>query len=224
MLIPCLCFFRDLQADLRQHVNKELRTAVRSAERIREKASQRLLKHVKALQDRRTRDRLQTSRAVSDVLYATKIALDKMVTPFNKEVATWLKQHRERLATGRDVYTQIITAPAVSTPNSNAAGAAVALGATVGRSPIRPTAAGFSTSSTTTAADELGADLESFRIPTALVEHLQAALTAQEGGHQHEHSSGKAGQSTTSKLTAHEAMHALLECFASCRRIIEAAK
>jgi acetone carboxylase gamma subunit len=95
---------RELQQELKGRLSKEHKSVLRIAEKLREKTSQKLLKHVKGLQDKRSREKIQLSRYVSDALFTTKSTLDKLQQSFSKEMQAYLKQLQDKVAAGNDIF------------------------------------------------------------------------------------------------------------------------
>lgn len=97
-------FLREIQLELKQKVGKEHRSVVRVAEKLREKSSQRVLRHMKATQDKRSKDRLQNVRYLADTLQATKLLVDKLCAQYLREWQQWQKALRDRVQTGQDAF------------------------------------------------------------------------------------------------------------------------
>lgn len=93
----------ELQTEVRSRILRELKSVVRVAEKLRERYSQKLLKHTKGLQDKRLKNSSQTNRVVQETVSAAKIFIDKASLPWSKEVAAWVKAWNDRLQIGSDI-------------------------------------------------------------------------------------------------------------------------
>ncbi len=83
---------------------KELKPILRNAEKLRERYSQRLLKYTKTLQDKRTRDRLYQSKAVSDSLILIHSQCDKMINLYMKDYIVYCKILKEKWMIGNQLF------------------------------------------------------------------------------------------------------------------------
>jgi hypothetical protein len=263
----------EVQMEVRQKVGKELRGALRAAEKLREKTSQRLLRHVKSLQDKRSRERLQQAKMVADGLQSTRTLLDKNQSQFFRELQAWQRNLRERLQQGRDAcrwftdgsttllqhqqlnQTRSPRASAYYNGNPNSSLSMDASGN------LPPTNSGLNllAEPTTSMSSSVGnnshlnigdivfsdeqrrlAAMHSFRLPAALVDFLLLDPQLQPSVQSHtpqispSHGGGASGSSSEQASNVHgmigsdsggklrptEALHALLECFASAKRIV----
>lgn len=228
---------------MRQKVGKELRSALRLAEKLRERTSQKLIRHVKTLQDRKTKDRLHIAKLISDSLQVSRTNLDKSQSNFLKELQVWQRHQRERLHQGRDVLRGITDpminlagqGPKVSSgrsSRSNFADPMQVLSDSNNFHTLLPISS-ISTSQTqlSFAKNEKIVAMQSFLIPGALVEFLHndaavssaSSFSSATSAQQVSDTSGPntiGGSGGSGKLRPTEALHALLECFASARRVL----
>jgi hypothetical protein len=98
-----LHFTSDLQNEFHNRVVKELKTVLRNAEKLRERFSQRLMKYTKSLQDKRTRDKLTQSKAISDTALVIHSYTDKLNALFMKEMQSFVRNLKEKLIQGQQL-------------------------------------------------------------------------------------------------------------------------
>jgi phage-related minor tail protein len=96
--------FRDVQTEFRNRIIKELKNVLRTAEKLRERFSQRLMKYIKSLQDKRTRDKLSQSKLLADSTFQIHSFNDKLCNNYHKEMQTYVKNLKEKLVTGQQVF------------------------------------------------------------------------------------------------------------------------
>lgn len=225
-------------------LGKELRLAVRTTDKLREKTSQRLLRHVKSLQDKRSRERLLQAKIVADGLQTTRTLLDKTQSLFLRELQTWQRSLRERIHNGRDVFRsldiQIVPSGAssgISSSRLHKSTGEVHVDSITSASSDPSTLSSVKAESSNTTVADSGSivmseeqrrlrAMQSFQLPAALVEFLGEPLlhnppqpipsprTATASDNQ-QNSNNKNG-----KLRPTEALHAMLECFGSAKRIV----
>jgi hypothetical protein len=107
----CCCLFllifsyftSDLQNEFHNRVVKELKTVLRNAEKLRERFSQRLMKYTKSLQDKRTRDKLTQSKAISDTSLVIHSYTDKLNALYMKEMQSFVRNLKEKLIQGQQL-------------------------------------------------------------------------------------------------------------------------
>lgn len=191
-----------MRADLFAKIQKDLKVVFRFAEKVREKYSQRLLRYSKTLQDKRAREKSYASKLVSDAVVAHQAICEKGTRGLLKDVANWIKVYKERMQMGQDAFSGTEKATRLSGKDSM----------------IKPM---LSPSAVLSAAQ-----LESFKIPEALIEYL-----SQEGDIYPSTPTDHRGASalntyptpkTPSPLSKIEALNLLIQCFASARHIAEA--
>lgn len=218
-------YYSGIHAELRARLEKDLRSILRSSEKQREKNSQRLIRHAKGLQDRRSRERMQLTRYVSDCLQASRVVSDKMQMAFVRETQTFHRLLRERLQCGRDELCRTLELPMSfssmalkskllgSSSRSSKVGDLLASAASKDASNLEATHGSLRFPRS----DQIMA-MGSFRVPGALVEFLNGTNSTSmnmDGAIRDEALLPK-----EAALRPAESFHALLECFASARRLL----
>lgn len=103
-IITIIIIHRDLQTDFRNRVLKELKLALRHAEKLRERYSQKLLKFTKSLQEKRSRSSVGNSKIVADNTSLIRNYVDKQLASWNKDMFTYIKSLQERINVGHDTF------------------------------------------------------------------------------------------------------------------------
>lgn len=191
-----------MRADLFAKIQRDLKVVFRFAEKVREKYSQRLLRYSKTLQDKRAREKSYAAKLVSDAVLAHQTVCEKGTRVLLKDVANWIKAYKERIQMGQDAFSGTEKPARLSGKDSV----------------IKPM---LSPSALLSAAQ-----LESFKIPEALIEYLsQEAEVYPNTPTDHTGTSALntyPTPKTPSPLSKIEALNLLIQCFASARHIAEA--
>jgi hypothetical protein len=93
-----------VQAEFRQRVLGEIRTAHRTVDKLREKNVQRYLRHTRQAQDRRAREKAQAAKTAKDAVALCKVASDKVVSKFQRDTKAWVTGLNDKFEAGKVLF------------------------------------------------------------------------------------------------------------------------
>ncbi len=94
---------------MRKRILKESYSTIKTAEKYREKTTQRFQKHSRNLQERKTKDQLYSSKAAKENVAAFRLGTDKCITQyFDREVKTLQSSVANRLEAGKVVVSALV--------------------------------------------------------------------------------------------------------------------
>lgn len=85
-------------------IQKEAKPVLRQVEKLRERFNQRYLRHTRALQDRRLRDKNLAVRSGKEAQALTRSAEDKAVSQLQRDIKAWNSAVGERIELGKAVF------------------------------------------------------------------------------------------------------------------------
>jgi hypothetical protein len=93
-----------VQAEFRQRVLGEIRTAHRTVDKLREKNVQRYLRHTRQAQDRRAREKAQAAKTAKDAVALCKAVSDKVVSKFQRDTKAWVTGLNDKFEAGKVLF------------------------------------------------------------------------------------------------------------------------
>jgi hypothetical protein len=93
-----------VQAEFRQRVLGEIRTAHRIVDKLREKNVQRYMRHTRQAQDRRAREKAQAAKTAKDAVALCKVASDKVVSKFQRDTKAWVTGLNDKFEAGKVLF------------------------------------------------------------------------------------------------------------------------
>lgn len=93
-----------LRSELLMRIQKEAKPVLRQVEKLRERFSQRYLRHTRALQDKRLRDKNLAVRNGKESQALTRSAEDKAVSQLHRDIKAWNSEVVERIELGKAVF------------------------------------------------------------------------------------------------------------------------
>lgn len=82
----------------------EIRPTHRVTDKLREKAVQRYMRHSRQAQEKRTKEKTYSSRAVKDALSSVKATTDKVAVKFQKDTKAWAAGVNDKFEGGKAVF------------------------------------------------------------------------------------------------------------------------